>query len=119
VVIAGGAALNRVLTRIQPTGEDASMVGKIELGAAQFANELAVGFGISAPFPSLMVQGDSGANYTVNLTTATPSGAYLKTTAVATGVVVADAIRSWILNFATRRGGRAARWFGQTLTTGR
>jgi len=94
-------------------------MSKVTLAAAQFANELSQGFTGRAAFNTLSVMRDDGTMGSVPLLPVTPSGAYLITTAVATGVVVADAVRSWILNVATRRGGRAARWFGQTLTTGR
>ena len=107
-----------LLTPFRATN-DLNIMSKVAAAGAQFANELGVGFGVGTPFPSLILTAEDGSNMSVGFTTATPSGAYLKLTAVATGVVIADAVRSWILNFATRRGGRAARVMGQNVTTGR
>jgi len=120
VVISGGSALNRLLTPAFAVGtSDATILSKLTLAAAQFSNELSQGFTGRAPFNTLSVMREDGTMGSVPLLAVTPSGAYLLTTGVATGVVIADAIRSWMLNLATRRGGRAARWLGQTLTTGR
>jgi len=118
-VIAGGSAINQLMKTTAVSGADASMMSKVTLAAAQFSNELAVGFGLSTPFPILTVSNDAGATATISLVATAPSGSFLKLTAVATGVVIADAVRSWLLNFATRRGGRAARVMGQNVTTGR
>lgn len=119
VVISGGSAINQLMKTTTVSGADASIMSKLTLAAAQFANELAVGFGLSTPFPTLTVFNDAGGSASIGLVAVAPSGSFLKLTAVATGVVIADAVRSWLLNFATRRGGRAARVMGQNVTTGR
>jgi hypothetical protein len=70
-------------------------------------NSLAVGFGFAAPF-------------TPSPVAVTPtSGLYRTTFTIGLTMIITDAIQSFVINFAARRGNRAVRFMGKALTTGR
>jgi len=120
VLIPGSIALSRVISPMTVSGKEVSMLSKLAVAGATFSNEFVQGFGLSAPFGTVPVVLDDGTIANFGITSATPKGSFLALTGVATGVVIADVVRSWLLNASAGRRGRAAKGYGGlTVTSGK